>query len=313
MFCNNCHADLSVFGAAVELMLKCPMCGQELKKPEKEVPQLSFESFCTKLIKEANEDIFASDEAMLQKVFELASPEYVNARDKMSMLAIKCVPSLIYNAAKFPEAEQVEILNKCQKLLCFDLGVAFDPCKEMLDVLQKNLWKKALPVNQYFVGDAFKDPRDGQVYKTVKIGDQVWMAENLRYKCVGEKNGLYTRVAVNKYCAVKGWRIPSQTDFKKLIDYAKNAGYGDASSVLMAKDGWKNCNVTSTDNLGFAAYPFKDSTIINFWDNGAFDGGRQEYMALMPGRIDFNRTSEDVVCAVRLIKDDQPIDSQNKK
>lgn len=80
------------------------------------------------------------------------------------------------------------------------------------------------------------DPRDGKTYKTVKIGNQIWMAENLRFKTDnswvffeseemdGESNGRF----YTWFDAVKpadkssrdicppGWYIPSDADWKKL-------------------------------------------------------------------------------------------------
>ena len=67
---------------------------------------------------------------------------------------------------------------------------------------------KEARLNPEIAYDSMTDPRDGQIYKTVKIGDQVWMAENLNYadsiktpSLIG-KSWCYANKAEN--CAVTG-------------------------------------------------------------------------------------------------------------
>jgi uncharacterized protein (TIGR02145 family) len=111
--------------------------------------------------------------------------------------------------------------------------------------------------------DCFTDKRDGQKYRTVKIGDQVWMAENLNYKIDNswgydndesncKKYGrLYIWDAAMAACPA-GWRLPSGDDWNKLITTA--GGSSVAAKNLKSKNGW-NSNGNGTDNHGFSALP----------------------------------------------------------
>ena len=69
------------------------------------------------------------------------------------------------------------------------------------------------------------DPRDGQVYRTITIGDQTWMAQDMRYKTPGSRTfigdspkikqpsdaGLeYPESDIEGICP-EGWRLPKDT------------------------------------------------------------------------------------------------------
>jgi uncharacterized protein (TIGR02145 family) len=97
----------------------------------------------------------------------------------------------------------------------------------------------------------------GRIYRTVTIGSQTWMAENLDFNrsgsgCQGNNprnctiyGRLYDWYTAFEVCP-DGWHLPSYDEWTILIDFIGS----DAGTKLKASDGWDG-----TDDYGFSALP----------------------------------------------------------
>lgn len=124
----------------------------------------------------------------------------------------------------------------------------------------------------------FTDSRDGQTYSTVKIGDQVWLAQNLNYATEegswpvqGDSAGMqfgrfYTWEAAKK-AVPAGWHLPSKQEFEKL---AATLGVTDLPNwddlyPLLIEGGISGFNVQLTGSHN-EAYGRRGQT-ASFWSS----------------------------------------------
>jgi len=137
---------------------------------------------------------------------------------------------------------------------------------------------------------------EGNTFKTVSIGSQVWMAENLKVThfrngdpiplisddsqwydltsgaCCNYDNDLtkvevygrlYNWYAVNdsRKIAPKGWHVPSDAEWQALIDYLGGDEVAGGKLKETGTDYWTGPNTGATNESGFSALPggFRDA------------------------------------------------------
>jgi uncharacterized protein (TIGR02145 family) len=150
---------------------------------------------------------------------------------------------------------------------------------------------------------------DGNIYESVRIGSQIWMANNLKTtKCndgseipfiilnsnwdnangpgycwynnnentFGQKYGALYNWYVIQSCDVcpDGWRVPTEADWMELEEYLGGADVAGGKMKQVGEDNWNSPNLGATDEFGFTALPtgYREPNLGQFREEGEAGG-----------------------------------------
>ena len=128
---------------------------------------------------------------------------------------------------------------------------------------------------------SFTDHRDGKVYKTVTIGTQTWMAENLAFKAAGgcwaynndpEKvktyGYLYTWETAKKVCPA-GWHLSSKDEWSALVTSLGGEPVAGEKIKEAGTDHWQKPVSEASNETGLTILPggFRNDENV-FYDLG---------------------------------------------
>ncbi len=146
-----------------------------------------------------------------------------------------------------------------------------------------------ISVSLHFVANAQVTDFEGNIYKTVQIGSQLWMAENLKSTRYNDGSAIplvrgdeWNDLTTNAYCWYKnnyntfgkvygalyngytvesgklcptGWRVPSDDDWITLLKNLGGEQYAGAMLKESVSTHWKSQNIGAANSENFTALP----------------------------------------------------------
>jgi len=169
------------------------------------------------------------------------------------------------------------------------------------------------------ISKTFTDARDSKKYGVIKMGNAIWMKDNLNYNAKGsfcyenksencDKYGRLYEADLAQTVCPNSWRLPNHDDWMNLIE---NSGKNTAGKKLKSKQQWNG-----TDNYGFSALPggftkaqgFAESGEKGYWWTSDIYGTYCKYKSMSSDRdsVTHAQAAKSMGLSVRCVQDCGP-------